>query len=219
MVNPRETSAYTKGAHGMADVRILTADPFDTAAPISPIPAGPALAMDVLREKMWLTLSGNYRPSLPRVQLLLWRVLGGVTLGTVGWFTVVCAVTGAAYGAPLVVTAFLAMLCMMLVLLVIPTALTLLALHGAHRWLAAYCSISGFVASGGATFIVGCYTVANASGISMLFVPIWYALGLAFAALFASATFTQVAIYLTIRPTSRRSAALRMTAPSPSLAP
>jgi len=204
-VKQRETSADTKGANGMADICIRTADPLDTAVAISPTTVSPEQVMDVLREKMWLTLSGNYPPSLPRVQLHLWRVISVVTLGTVGWFTVVCAVTGAAYSGPLVFTAFLAMLCVMLLLLVVPAALTLLALHAARRRLAAYCGIPGFVASGGATFIVGCYTVANAGGIAVLFVPFWYALGLAFAALFAYATFAQVAIYLTIRPYSRRS--------------
>ena len=162
--------------------------------------------MDILRERMWSILGCTYLPSPPRIQLYLWGVLSILMLGSLGWILVVCAVAGAASGGPEVAAAFLWLLCVMSLLLVVPAALTLLALHAAHKRLATYCSIPGFVGSGGATFVVGCYTVAKAGGIALPLAPLWYALGLACAVPFAYATFAQVAIYLAIRQPSRRSA-------------
>jgi hypothetical protein len=52
---------------------------------------------------------------------------------------------------------------------------------------------------------VGCYTIANATGLALPLALLWYALGLAWVVPFAYATFAQVAIYLTIRQPSRRS--------------
>lgn len=162
--------------------------------------------MDILRERMWSILGCTYPPSPPRVQFYLWRVLSILMLGSLGWILVVYAVAGVASGAPEVAAVFLWLLSVMSLLLVVPAALTLLALHAAHGCLATYCSIPGFVGSGGATFAVGCYTIANAGGIALPLAPLWYALGLACAAPFAYATFAQVAICLAIRQPARRSA-------------
>jgi hypothetical protein len=142
------------------------------------------------------------------MQFLLWQVLSILPLGTLAWFMVVCAVAGTAFSFSAVVTAFLMPLCVMSLLLVVPAALTLLALRAARGRLATYCSIPGFIGAGGATFTVGCYTIANASGMALPLALLWYALGLACAVPFAYATVAQVAVYLTIRQPSRRSASM-----------